>query len=460
MKKYLLLSLFLIATSWSLAQNRRAKSQPTPEQYTDAIVSKYTDSLAVLTDFYNHTWTYKGKDELRNPFYYRLFFTPTLYSSPIKQKMDNDWTGLYNRISRPYSLLDTRDLQLHRDSALNNMFANFYLNYPQYITMMETTVTQTEGFRKEASNTAPIKHEVTLAQQIKPVVSQEVVEPVKVTSHRPNFWKFTRHNYSLTFTQNHRSKYHASGHLDNFQAESAALYTLVYNNQKRITFNNTLDILLGFASQKGDTLRKYSPTNNRIVMGNSLLIKAIKSWNYSLSLNSRTGIWPTYPFNRRGATSDFMSPFTSNLGIGMNYNPTFKPYGAKKDKSFTFSATFSVLSYDYKFVARKNLAAHNGVKGDHHHAETFGSTVTFRGRWIPKGGAYPITWDYNIYYFSNYERIDTWMTNIIGLKLTKHLTSQFQFNPSFYDSRIKKDGKRHIEITQTLTLGFTYSFIK
>ena len=151
MKKYLLLVILLLMSLSALAQRKKTnKNVETVPQlsYSEIIANNYADSLRLLKNYYDSAWVYQNKDVLRNPYYFQIFFKPTLYSKPLSQRMDNVWEGQYNKIKRYYSLGDYRDEELQRDSARNNMLAEFYINYPQFIDITEAELRSNEGLRK------------------------------------------------------------------------------------------------------------------------------------------------------------------------------------------------------------------------------------------------------------------------------------------------------------------------
>ena len=103
MKKYLLLVILLLMSLSALAQRKKTnKNVETVPQlsYSEIIANNYADSLRLLKNYYDSAWVYKNKDVLRNPYYFQIFFKPTIYSKPLSQRMENVWEGQYNKIKR------------------------------------------------------------------------------------------------------------------------------------------------------------------------------------------------------------------------------------------------------------------------------------------------------------------------------------------------------------------------
>ena len=103
MKKSLLLFMLAVLSLSIASAQRMRRVKVNPTTFADEIVQRYSDSLAQLKTYYDSTWTYRGNDLLKNPYYYRLFLKPTFYYSPINQTMDNIWQSKYGTPARTFS---------------------------------------------------------------------------------------------------------------------------------------------------------------------------------------------------------------------------------------------------------------------------------------------------------------------------------------------------------------------
>ncbi|MDD4759664.1 MAG: DUF3078 domain-containing protein [Bacteroidaceae bacterium] len=445
MKKLILFIILSVSISFGFAQKKKPKSFST---YTESIIKKYSDSLSVLKNYYDSTWTYNNKDILGNPYYSHLFFQPTLYNSPINQVMDNNWIGKYNRESQNYSLMDIRDDELQRDSAINRFFSDFYVTNPSLINVTEEQVESNEGIRQEVIS-APIKHEVSIADRIKPTEPVEVVEPLKVISHRPNFWSFAS-NLTLQYMQNYTSSnwFQNNAKENNNTMLATTHLEADYNFNSKVIFLNSLDVKLGFLTVRSDSVHHFHTNTDDLRMTNKLNIRSIiKNWSYSLQLQSWTQMLPKYNDNSHHVYSDFLSPFESALSVGMEYN--------WRKNRFSISANIGALAFDFKYVDRANLETNNGLPDRHHFREYYGSNVTIRTNWqIFK----ELNWNGRLYYFTNYQKVQVEWENTFSFAINKYLSTNLYFYPRFDDSQFDSNHNHRMQLKQNLSIGFSHSF--
>lgn len=426
------------------AQQKSSVKKDVP--YNELIEQNYLDSLNQLRDYYDNSWTYQGSDLLHNPYYYRVFI-PTFYYTPIKQQMDNAWVGQYNKLKPAYgSLHSMADKQLQLDSAINNTLADFYVTHPQYITSNELAFQSSEGLRKDVKK--ELKHEVALTNIVQPKIHESVADPVLVVTHRPNFWKFN-HSYTMSLHQNYFSDNWYQGGDNYYSFSGRVIFKLNYNNQRNITFNNTLDTQLGFQTAKGDTIHRFHTNSDQIRMTNQLGLKAYKDkWQYTMTNVCYTQLFPKYNANSYDVTSDMFSPFNLNLSIGMQYN--FKT----KNGKFSGSINMAPLAFDYRYVARAKLETRNGLKADHHYSESYGSNVTINYAWqILK----ELRWTSRMYYFTPFDRVQVEWENTFSFTINKYLSTNLYMYPRFDDTRKNAHGHYRLQFKQTMALSFTLS---
>ena len=448
MKKLTLgIIIFLSVASFSFAQKKKARVASSP--LSGDVVRRYTDSLSVLKHYYDSVWTYQNKDVLKNPYYFRLFFQPTLYDNAVNQAMDNDWRAKYGLQKQGYNFMDLRDKQLSRDSSMNQIFANLYVANPELITITEEQLKSNEGIREEAITNTPIEHEVSLADRVKPAEPVEVAEPVKVVAnHRPNFWKVSS-RFTMQYMQNYSSDNWYQGSVSN-NSFMATIYTEAnYNYNEKIKFSNSLDARLGFQTVRSDSVHKYHPTTDLLRVINKFELRALKNWYYSTTLTSWTQMSPMYADNSNNVLSDFMSPFESTLGVGMTYNFT------SKKKSLAFVATLSPLALDVKYVDRKDLETRYGLDANHQFKVTYGSTATLNWTWkLLK----ELSWTSRLYYFTNYKKVQSEWENTFNFTINKYLSTIFFLYPRFDDTEKDSQGRHRVQFKQYLSLGFNYAF--
>ncbi len=448
MRKYIITLLMLLVAGTLCAQKRKAKSVIKEElpDTSEIIASQYADSLRILRAYYDSTWTYRANDQLRDPYYFPLFFKPTLYSKPLGQLMSNTWTGSYNKQHRLYSLGDTRDRELQRDSAINNTLAQFYVNYPQYIEQTQQQLMANDGLRREAENTAPIKHEVSLAEKIKPDAPIDVVEPVKLVSHRPNFWKYTAY-FELHYNQTYSSENWRGGKNKYNSLVSRFYATANYNYNEKVIFNNSLELRLAFQTERSDTIHPIKPTQNELKINNMFGLRAIKNVYYSISLEHKTPVIPRYNSNSRVVNQDFFSPYEGSYGVGFTYNVRIL-------KKYPISFTANPINIYYKYMDRNALARY-GKSGRRHHYEAYGSNMRLTWQWqLFKILNWRSEWTYG----TNYTYVETEWRNTYNVSINKYIGTTLDLYMRFDDRKLDRRGRRRMQLSEIFSLGFSYNF--
>ena len=448
MRKYIIAVLMLLVAGVLCAQKRKAKSvvkEELPDTF-EIIAGYYADSLRQLRAYYDSAWTYKAGDQLRNPYYFPLFFKPTLYNNPLDQLMSNTWSGRYNTPRRMYSIGDTRDDELQRDSAINNTLAQFYVNYPQYIEQTQQQLMANDGLRREAENTAPIKHEVSLAEKIKPDAPIDVVEPVKLVSHRPNFWKYTAF-FELHYNQTYSSENWRGGKNKYNSLVSRFYATANYNFNEKVIFNNSLELRLAFQTERSDTIHPIKPTQNELKINNMFGLKAIKNVYYSISLEHKTPVIPRYNSNSRVVNQDFFSPYEGSYGVGFTYN-------VRVLKKYPISFTANPINIYYKYMDRNALARY-GKSGKRHHYEAYGSNLRLTWQWqLFKILNWRSEWTYG----TNYTYVETEWRNTYNVSINKYIGTTLDLYMRFDDRKLDRRGRRRMQLSEIFSLGFSYNF--
>lgn len=444
MKRILLVFMMIMVAGAVSAQHKKRMRTFSQKYNAESIVKRYSDSLTALHHrYYDSVWVYQKQDLLLNPYYYRIFSRPTFYYDPVRQQMDNDWIGKTNRRTKFYGLGENIvDTQLQLDSTMNYILADFYVSHPQCISESEKQLEKDTGLRDNLNT--KIKHDVALADKIKPKEPEVVIEPVKVAYHKPNFWKF-HHRYALQLQQNYFSDnwYQGGDNYNNFLV--AANFKLSYDNKQQVIFDNTLDVQLGMQTTKGDTVHSWHTNTDQIRLINKLDLRAIGKWYYSLQLQSVTQMFPKYSNNSNYAYSDFFSPFQTTLSAGMDYR--------YKKKKWNLSIHFGLLAFEYKYVSRSKLEPrYLGRKK--HYLESYGSNVSLSSNMQILN---ELNWNARIYYYTNYNKVQAEWENTFNFTINKYLSSRLYLYPRFDDTRRDKKGKRRIQFKQYLSLGLNIS---
>lgn len=405
-----------------------------------SIAHKYFTSLDSLKDEY-HEWKYTGEDLLSNPYYINLFSYPTLYKGTLRRVIGSpkfrenagEWNEDYERVQ-----------------LADQTLVNIYGKRPYLIKTTGLAPEEDVGIRKDLET--KVIPETKLSDKVnKPILTKEpvVIKPDwEVTSFKPNFWTF-RADVSLRFMQNYiSSNWYQGGESNNSLLGSATLEAN-YDNKRKITFSNKLEMKLGFYSSRSDTIHKYKTNSDLLRMTNKLGIKATKHWYYTFMLQSWTQFYRSFRSNNRYVYSDFMSPFENVASIGMDYKFT------SKNKKFNVSATLSPFAHNLKYVGREKLITSNGLDEGKHHKSTFGSTITANATWQPIKN---VTWKSRLYFFTDYTFAKVEWENTFLFKINDFLSTELFLYPRFDDSVKRKEGKSYTQFKEYISLGFGMSF--
>ncbi|MBQ9177268.1 MAG: DUF3078 domain-containing protein [Bacteroidaceae bacterium] len=396
------------------------------------IVNSYVDSLAVIRKALSDT----ALDEKKqiNPYYYQMFFPTTYYSS-----------AAHNIFS------------LNSDDELTHM--NFQLVH-LYATMPSVAGHYDGQF--ENATLVQATTEAAPADDIRSVISQAKAENTPASKsaddleiglqvRRPNFWK-TSGNFSLQFTQNYFSENWYKGGDNNITMLASIALNATYNDTKRITWENKLDMRLGFVTTKSDTCHSFLTNNDRIQLNTKLGIKAAKSWKYTISGEAKTQFLPGYRSNNRLTYSKFFSPLDVYVSTGMDFNPALK-------NGNSLSVAILPLSYKLRYIASHDENIHKVNRFvNRTTTQDYGSKLEVNCKFtIVKN----LTWKCRGYYFTSYEYTEAELENSFSFAFSKYISSDLYTLWRFDDNRGRKyydDNLGYFQFKEYFTLGLKYSF--
>ncbi len=411
-------------------------------------IPQETDSITLLDVYLEHlSYLVEWRDSLNrnatsavaapSPYYFKAVLTPTLYTSPLRQMMvDKDST--------------VTDFQLMRVSEMNNMLSRLYVQNPSLVTQTEETVRSQGLFRKDVKDKLETEDKLSdkvTASNLMPKLDEEV----EVVTRRPNFWKFSG-NASLQFTQNHFTDNWYQGGENNYSGNSNINLRLNFNNQKKITWDNSLEFQLGFQTSESDERRVFRPTSNRICFTTNFGYRAVNTLYYSGQVRIQTQVVPNYQPNTTVVTTDMFSPMDITIAPGLKYDIA---YGKKK--RFTGSLNIAPLAYSIRYCDRDLLVRNFGIDEGHHSVHTFGPNVTLNTTLTICS---QIKWNSNIFWFSNLHSNKVEWTNTFNFTITKLISAQLYLYPRYDDSAVKfknKNGK-YFMFKEYFSMGLNYSF--
>lgn len=417
----------------------------TDEQFADLTTRYETaiDSLVAERD------AASSAETLMNPRLIRLFGKATLYKSSVSNALKADEAvQLYASADDEGCLALATDTHLAQqqqiEDAVNQAVLHASMTNPEDFSYTEEkfneSVTVVESVEKQQviNNIQPT---ILLSENQQ---SQAVGVDMKV--QKPNFW-ITSGEASLQFTQNYVSGNWSQGGENTHTLVSWLILKANYNDKQKIQWDNTFEAKLGFTTAPSDKEHKYRTNTDMIRLTSKLLLKAIRSWNYSFQVESKTQSLRNYPANSTKYTSAFLAPLETKVGIGMDYKKSWK--------NFNISVNIAPLSYRWVYVSEKFLAGRYGIKGDHRSLQEYGSNLTVNSSWqLAKN----IRWTSHIDAFTSYEKMVANWENTFDFAVSKYLSTKLFMHGRFDDGVGRKKGYSYFQFKEFLQFGFSYKW--
>ncbi len=437
------LVMFALAATDANAQKRSKKAAKPAAQAavaetvavpdTAAVVKDYIDSIAVLKARLDAAM--RENDSLRSEStdgrMLRLFAPTTFYHNGVQRTLS----------FAPQTGDDVTD-------AVDNALMSLYMRRPDLVKNTESQLQAVGTLREDVNQ--ELTQEVDLMDHAAPVPEETEIAPVGLVVEKPNFWKFKGDGY-LQFLQNYFSDNWHKGGESNYSALGVVTLELNYNDKEKLKFDNKLEMKLGFQTSRSDTVHKFKPNNDLIRLTSKLGLQAHKQWYYTLQLLAETQFTRGLKANNPNTFSDFMSPFTLTVGLGMDYKVEWL------NKKLTGTINMSPLAVNYRYVDRRNLAKGFGVKTDkHEHSLTdFGSQLTASLQWVLTD---QVTWKTRLYGYTSYHRALIEWENQIQLKVSRYISANLFLYPRFDDTGKRDDNIGFWQFQEYSSIGLNYSF--
>ena len=388
MKKLIQLSIFCLLALTLQAQDHTRER---------SVFDRYIDSLMVA----HSRQEFKLVEEVSiSPFYYQMFFPQTYYS-----------TVTHNALALDSTALTPMNLQLLRLYANQPSIVQHYDAQFKNETLLESGKTpagqSSEDMKKEL--------QTAITSSSKDKVGEDDLD-IGLKVVRPNFWK-------------------TSG-----------------NDTKKITWENRLDVRLGFTTTHSDTCHTFLTNNDKLQLNSKLGLKATKNWNYTISAEAKTQMMPGYRSNNRLKFSDFLSPLDVSVSTGMDFKP-------KLNNANTLSLALLPLSYKMRFINSHDTNIHKVNKFENRRVkQDYGSRIEFNCKFtIVKN----FSWKCRSYCFSSFEYVEAEMENVFTYEFSKYITTDVYTLWRFDDNRPMKyydDNLGYFQFKEYFTLGLKYNF--
>jgi hypothetical protein len=386
----------------------------------------------------------KNSSKTISPYYYRLI-DPEVYSaSAIKGMMTlEDLEG------------DKRDQINH---FIDKSLVGLYLKKPSAVAYSDLNINQEQSVpmvKEDEPIVLPVeKVDDILNNELEVKQAKDIddnIVDIGLKVEKPNFWKFTG-KASLQFTQNYFSDNWYKGGNNNQNLLASLILQANYDDQKRLSWENKLEMRLGFMTTPSDTCHKFLTSNDKLNLYSKLGLKAKKAWFYTATAEANTQFMPGYRSNNRLKFSNFLAPFDVYFSIGMDFKPSLK-------NGNTFSLALLPFSYKMRWLNDKDDNIHrvyNMVDEDITH--DFGSKLEMNCKFqIAKD----FFWKSRLYCYSAYDYVEAEWENIFTYAFSKYINAEVFTLWRFDDNRDRKYYDEHLgyfQFKEYFTLGLTYAF--
>lgn len=411
-----------ISTFWMLAITANAQ--------TNNIVQRYTDSLKVAAA----KCTEVNVRSEATPYYFQMLYPDTYYSNVTRNALSLDSNDSQYPID-----METLKLYVDRPNIAKHYDGQFGNDKP--IDTNNKTLQPTEDIKRELKNVV-----------VEPIKDDNEIEDLDIglQVHRPNFWK-TSGSANLQFTQNYFSENWYRGGNNNGTLLAVLTLRANYNDTKKLTWENTLDMRLGFITTTSDTCHTFLTNNDRIQLNSKLGYKAAKYWNYTISTEAKTQFMPGYRSNNKLKFSQFIAPLDVAVSVGMDYKPSIK--------NGSVSVALLPLSYKMRYIGTDNENIHKTYNFvGRTTTQDYGSRIEVNTNIkLHKN----ITWRCRSYCFTSYEYVEAELENILSFSISKYISSELNTLWRFDDNRGKQyydDNLGYFQFKEYITLGLSYSF--
>lgn len=328
---------------------------------------------------------------------------------------------------------------------IDNALLHIYLSRPKLVKTTETELLKA-GTPLEAKVTK--KTQMDLVEHVAPKAIEIEAEPVDLYVSKPNFWIFSG-DYYLQFLQNYVSGNWYKGGESNYSMLGSVTVQANYNNKQKVKWDNKLEMRLGYLTSKGDSVHKYRTSEDLLRYTSKLGLQATKKWYYTVQLIAQTQFTRSVKSNDVFVYSDFFSPFSLNLSVGMDYSVDWFNH---KLKGTTHLAP---LALNWKHVGREALVTRYGLDEGKHDLIDYGSECTFDLTWQI---AENIKWKTRLWGYTTYKRAEIEWENTLSFQFNRYISSNLFVYPRFDDGTTRQEGDSYWQFKEYLSVGFSYSF--
>ena len=362
---------------------------------------------------------------------FSMLFTPlTFYHSPANHSLRLQPSGTIDGLG----------------SAIDNSLLHVYLTRPDLVKTHESRLMTVGAPLATASK--PRQAHPDLVEKVAPEVIEPDAAPLDILVMKPNFWSLTG-DYYLQFLQNFVTDNWYKGGESTYALLGSAVMQFNYNNKQKVKWENKLEMKLGYQTSRSDSIHSVKASEDLLRYTSKLGLQAINKWYYTLQMIAQTQFTKGYKSNDKNTYSDFFSPFTLNLSLGMDYKVDWLNHRLKG------SIQMAPLAYNWRYVGRVDLATRYGLDEGRHTKGDFGSECTVDLEWKIADN---LKWKTRLYGYTTYERAEIEWENTLTFLFNRFISTNVFLYPRF-DDGVARDGHNgYWQFKEYASVGFAYSF--
>ena len=456
-KKLIISICLLMGVSFVQAQTTDSTKRTVMEAFTDTLQEMSASYFA-----YHRMW-----DDLDIPAprvklkvdYHKLIVPPTYYFAPVQQAFELDWEpsdkmgmdavdslNMVIKSAEPQYELPKLTNSVGADRWVNEILLNVYLNYPNIVKGNEASFADMKVLSDAHTIVTPRKENIV--SYVMPGNEKTNAE-AELVIVKPNFWKYTA-AASMQFSQHGISDNWYQGGESTNALNSELRMTANYNDKlKKVQFENSLEIKLGFITAPSDTVHNYKTNADLFRINSKLGIRAIKNLYYTLSGEFQTQFFSNYKTNTNDLISTFFSPANLKLSLGLDY---------KQNKNkYNLSILGNPLSWRYVYLANDKIVnpSQFNVEAGKRRASLFGSEITANVTWNIRDN---LTYRTKFDYFTTYEKVIMNWENTFEFQFNRYLSTKVFLHGRFDDGvTLTDDNRTYFQFKEMLTFGLSYT---
>ena len=257
-------------------QAQRRNNLKLYNQEASAVLKKYRDKLS--WDAVKKGDAAMDESEVAmSPYMFKLIGPGIYYSSALKESLDLDYAVPG---SSSVEMSDVMDYRSVLNAGIDDALLKAYVNNPSAFRYYDSQVESEDLVISEPVVNAKPDDLETIYQktdEIKDIA--EIVDDVdvEIQIEKPNFWT-TSGQFKFQFMQNYVSEKWWRGGNNNVDLYTQLTLNANYNNQKGVTWENSLDLRLGFITASSDSIHRFLTNNDKIRLFSKLGVRAINNF--------------------------------------------------------------------------------------------------------------------------------------------------------------------------------------